>query len=139
MSARALTPRASIRVSFALLAAGLLMGVLTMAGAFRGAEGEGVLTGSIFPGGWMAWIWATVIFFGLILLFLTGMTLWGALRPEPPRMGILRIETTPGDRLFISLLGSAFINLAWLGALGAPLWGALALALIYAAGVFRWV
>ena len=38
--------------------------------------------------------------------------------PETPRVGILRIETTRGDRLFITLLGSAFINLAWLGLVG---------------------
>ncbi|MFZ8942202.1 MAG: DUF2160 family membrane protein, partial [Gemmobacter sp.] len=44
-----------------------------------------------------------------------------------------------GDRLFISLLGSAFICLAWLFFAGPPLWGALALCLIYAAAVFRWV
>ena len=28
---------------------------------------------------------------------------------------MLRIPTTRGDRLFISLLGAAFIHLAWLG------------------------
>ena len=41
-----------------------------------------------------------------------------------------------GDRLFISLLGSAFIHLAWLGLVGPPLWLALGLALVYAAIVF---
>jgi len=52
---------------------------------------------------------------------------------------VLRIETTRGDRLFISLLGSAFINIGWLGLIGTSLWGALILCLIYAAAVFRWV
>jgi predicted small integral membrane protein len=52
---------------------------------------------------------------------------------------VLGIETTPGDRLFLSLLGSAFICLAWLAFFGAPLWGALACCLIWAAGVFRLV
>jgi predicted small integral membrane protein len=37
------------------------------------------------------------------------------------------------------LLGSAFINLAWLFAFGAPLTWALILCLVYAAAVFRWV
>ena len=41
-----------------------------------------------------------------------------------PRRGILGLDTTRGDRLFISLLGSAFIFLAWLGLMGTPLWGA---------------
>mgnify|MGYP006210529883 CR=1 FL=1 len=49
------------------------------------------------------------------------------------------IETTRGDRLFISLLGSGFICLIWLFAFGPPLWGALICCLIYAAAVFRWV
>ena len=54
-------------------------------------------------------------------------------------VGILRIETTRGDRLFITLLGSAFINLAWLGLVGTQQPWALAVCLIYAAAVFRWV
>jgi predicted small integral membrane protein len=59
--------------------------------------------------------------------------------PETPRTGILRIETTRGDRLFITLLGSAFINLAWLGLLSSPQWGALIVCFFYALVVFRWV
>ena len=53
--------------------------------------------------------------------------------------GFLPIATTRGDRLFISLLGSAFINLAWLGLGGAPAWAGMLASLIYAAAVFRWV
>jgi predicted small integral membrane protein len=56
-----------------------------------------------------------------------------------PRRGILRLDTTRGDRLFISLLGSAFIFLAWLGIVGLPLWAPLAISLVYAFIVFRWV
>jgi predicted small integral membrane protein len=48
-------------------------------------------------------------------------------------------ETTRGDRLFVSLLGSAFIHLAWLGLVGPNLWWALALSVVYAVGVFRYV
>jgi hypothetical protein len=44
--------------------------------------------------------------------------------PETPRIGILRIETTRGDRLFITLLGSAFIHLGWLFFFGPPFSGA---------------
>ena len=40
---------------------------------------------------------------------------------------------------FIALLGSAYIFLAWLGILGTPLWGPLAIALIFSFAVFRWV
>ena len=56
-----------------------------------------------------------------------------------PRRGVLTLNTTRGDRLFISLLGSAFIQLAWLGFVGPPLWGAIAVALVYSVAVFRWV
>ena len=38
-----------------------------------------------------------------------------------------------------SLLGSAFIFLAWLGIFGLPLWAPLGIALVYAFVVFRWV
>ncbi|MFO1143676.1 MAG: DUF2160 domain-containing protein [Amaricoccus sp.] len=88
---------------------------------------------------WMAWTWPTATFFLAIFALLLLMTFLAIRYPETPRVGVLRLETTRGDRLFISLLGSAFINLAWLGILGPPLWGALVVCLIYAAAVFRWV
>lgn len=93
----------------------------------------------ISPGGWMAWTFPVALFFYVIGCLLVVFTLLAIRYPETPRLGILRIETTRGDRLFISLLGSAFICIGWLFAFGAPLWGALILCLIYAAAVFRWV
>ena len=89
---------------------------------------------------WMAWTWQTAAFFCFIALCLLGMVIWEWRVPGgSPRRGILALDTTRGDRLFISLLGSAFINLGWLGLIGPPLWGAIALCLIYAFCVFRWV
>ncbi|MGO4910432.1 DUF2160 domain-containing protein [Pseudorhodobacter sp. W20_MBD10_FR17] len=88
---------------------------------------------------WMAWTWPTAIFFAVIASLLITFTVLAIRFPETPRTGILRIETTRGDRLFISLLGSAFINLAWLGIVGAHQPYALIVCLIYAAAVFRWV
>jgi len=89
---------------------------------------------------WMAWTLPTALFFITILLLLIGMGIWEFASPGGnPRVGILRFETTRGDRLFISLLGSAFIHIAWLGLIGANLWWALALSLVYAIGVFRLV
>jgi predicted small integral membrane protein len=96
-------------------------------------------TGQIVPGGWMAWTLPVALFFWVIASLLVTFTILAIRFPETPRVGILQIETTRGDRLFISLLGSAFINLGWLFAFGAPLWGALILCLVYAAAVFRWV
>ncbi len=89
---------------------------------------------------WMAWTWPTAAFFDLVALCLGGMVFWEWRRPGgAPRRGVLGLDTTRGDRLFISLLGSAFIFLAWLGFLGTPLWSALAIALVYGFAVFRWV
>jgi predicted small integral membrane protein len=48
------------------------------------------------------------------------------------------MTTTRGDRLFIGLLGSAFINLAWLAVTDASQWGGVALAAIYLVIVMRW-
>ena len=88
---------------------------------------------------WMAWTTPTAIFFAVIASLLILFTILAIKFPETPRVGILRIETTRGDRLFITRLGSAFINLAWLGLeLGPQPW-ALGVCLIYAAAVFRWV
>ena len=88
---------------------------------------------------WMAWTYPTAIFFAVIALLLVTFTVLAIRFPETPRVGVLRIETTRGDRLFITLLGSAFINLAWLGLVGAYQPYALIVCLIYAAAVFRWV
>lgn len=88
---------------------------------------------------WMAWTWPTATFFIVIALILISFTVLAIKFPETPRKGVLRIETTRGDRLFITLLGSAFINLAWLGVIGANQLYALIVCLAYAAAVFRWV
>ena len=89
---------------------------------------------------WMAWTTPTAIFFVVIFSLILSMAVWEYLSPGGnPRNGILRFETTRGDRLFVSLLGSAFINLAWLDLVGPNLWWALALSVVYAVGVFRFV
>ena len=89
---------------------------------------------------WMAWTWPTACFFAFIFLCLAAMSVWEFASPGGgARHGILGLDTTRGDRLFISLLGSAFIHLAWLGLIGPNLWWALGLSLIYALAVFRWV
>ena len=89
---------------------------------------------------WMAWTWPTAAFFAFILLCLVTMSVWEFYSPGgAPRHGILGLDTTRGDRLFISLLGSAFIFLAWLAFMGPPLWWPLGIAIVYAIAVFRWV
>ena len=87
---------------------------------------------------WMAWTWPTAAFFVFILFCLVAMVTWEWRVPGgAPRRGSLGLDTSRGDRLFISLLGSAFIFLGWLGIFGTPLWGALIVSLIYAFAVFR--
>ena len=50
---------------------------------------------------WMAWTWPTAVFFIVIATTLTIFTLLAIKFPETPRKGVLQIETTRGDRLFI--------------------------------------
>ena len=103
-------------------------------------DGERDWFSTLVSGGWMAWSFPTAMFFLTIFTLIALMAVWEYARPGGnPRVGILRFETTRGDRLFVSLLGSAFINLAWLGLVGANLWWALALSVVYAIGVFRFV
>lgn len=126
----------SIYLTIAAVLAAIL-GLLVW--AVPAEEGVKDWTGQLIPGGWMAWTFPVALFFFIIASLLITFTLLAIRWPETPRIGVLRIETTRGDRLFISLLGSAFINLGWLFFFGAPLWGALILCLVYVVAVFRWV
>jgi predicted small integral membrane protein len=87
---------------------------------------------------WMAWTWPTAAFFVFVALAIAAMGFWEYKVPGgAPRRGVFGLDTTRGDRLFISLLGSAFIFLAWLGLYGTPLWGGLAIAIAWLVFVFR--
>jgi predicted small integral membrane protein len=89
---------------------------------------------------WMAWTPPTATFFVVIALLIAGMGLWERLVPGgAPRKGILGLNTHRGDRLFITLLGSAFISLAWLGLTDLSLWFAVGISAIYGTLVFRFV
>ena len=89
---------------------------------------------------WMAWTLPTAAFFICIALALVGMTIWELRSPGGgQRRGVLGLDTTRGDRLFITLLGSAFIHLVWLGLVGPPVWIALGISVVYGIAVFRWV
>ena len=104
---------------------------------------------------WMAWTWQTAAFFAAIAGLLVVMTVLAIARPEIERVGILRIPTTRGDRLFISLILAAVIHLAWIGLVGtdtiatlpigeegfeiSSLWLATVISLVTAVIVFRTV
>lgn len=84
---------------------------------------------------WMAWTWPTaLVFIGIF----SAIGVLIALEIRHPggdlRKGVLGLKTTRGDRLFISLLSTAYIFLAWLGLIGMPLWIPLGLSIAW--GVF---
>lgn len=94
-------------------------------------------TDPIAPGFWMAWTNATAALFVLIFASIALMGVLERYYPGgSPRRGAFGLDTTRGDRLFITYLGSAFIFLGWLGLIGTPLWGALALAIAWGGFVF---
>jgi predicted small integral membrane protein len=101
---------------------------------------------------WMAWTLPTAIFFVLLIATLAVMTWLAAAYPEAERVGVLRIPTTRGDRLFISLIMAAAIHLLWIGFLGtdtiatvpvgegielSSLWLATVISLVSAVVIFR--
>ncbi|WGR98365.1 DUF2160 domain-containing protein [Bradyrhizobium sp. ISRA443] len=103
---------------------------------------------------WMAWTWPTAIFFVLLACTLGVMTWLAIAYPEAERVGVLRIPTTRGDRLFISLVLAAVIHLVWIGFVGTDpittlpigegvditsLWLATLISLISAVVIFRTV
>ena len=78
-------------------------------------DGEKQWFDPMIPGGWMAWTFPVALFFWTIASLLVLFTILAIRFPETPRKGVLGIETTRGDRLFIGLLLAAYINLAWVG------------------------
>lgn len=79
---------------------------------------------------WMAWTPATFILFCGIFSAMAVITVLEIRRPGgDERRGVLGLTTTRGDRLFISLLGAAYIFLAWLGLMGQPLWWPVAISI----------
>ena len=87
---------------------------------------------------WMAWTRPTAIFFITIALLLVAMTIWQVVSPCIRRRGLLPIATTRGDRLFIGLLSSAYIHLAWLGLTSLTLWIAFVFSIAWMVVVMRW-
>jgi predicted small integral membrane protein len=103
---------------------------------------------------WMAWTPPTAIFFALLAMTLGVMTWLAVAYPEAERVGVLRIPTTRGDRLFISLIMTAVIHLLWIAFIGtepiatlpigegveiSSLWLATAISLASAVAIFRTV
>jgi predicted small integral membrane protein len=89
---------------------------------------------------WMAWTKPTAIYFVVIFGLIAAMGVWEKVQPGgAPRKGILGLNTHRGDRLFITLLGAAFIHLAWIALASQPLWWATLLSVVYGVAVFSFV
>ncbi|AZZ95271.1 MULTISPECIES: DUF2160 domain-containing protein [Hahella] len=87
---------------------------------------------------WMAWTVPTASFFTTIVLILIAMTVWELKSPSIERRGFLPLLTTRGDRLFIGLLGSAYIHLAFVGFTSMAVWIATIISLLWMGIVMRW-
>jgi predicted small integral membrane protein len=87
---------------------------------------------------WMSWTTPVAIFFIGIAVLLVGMTVLEIRSPTVARRGFLPLVTTRGDRLFISLLAAAYINLAWTGLTELTQWGAVAIAAVVAGIILKW-
>ena len=85
----------------------------------------------------MYWTVPTAAFFSTIGLMLVGMTALELAWPTVERRGLLPMSTTRGDRLFVGLLGAAWIHLAWLGLSDLPLWYASVVAGVWFLLVLR--
>lgn len=88
--------------------------------------------------GWMEWTLPTAIFCIAIFLILIAMTIWQTISPSIERRGFLPIPTTPGDRLFIGILGSIYLFLAWIGLTDLSLLILLLIAVGWIIVVMRW-
>lgn len=93
-------------------------------------------TAPLWPAFWMAWTPVTFalfcgIFGAIALIALLEVTKY---RDGIERRGVFGLTTTLGDRLFITLLGTSYIFLAWLGIMGQPLWAPLGISILW--GIF---
>ena len=86
---------------------------------------------------WMAWTLPTATFFGSIALVLLLMGIWELRSPCVERKGFLPIVASRGERLFIGLLGSAYLHLLVIGATSWNLWVASALSVVWLLVVMR--
>ncbi len=87
---------------------------------------------------WMYWTKPTAIFFIFIFLLLVAMGIWQVISPTVERRGFWPMATTRGDRLFIGLLGTAYIHLAWIGLTDLSLWIAFSISLVWVVVEMRW-
>ncbi|KZN13872.1 DUF2160 domain-containing protein [Marinomonas sp. TW1] len=87
---------------------------------------------------WMSWTLPTALFFIGIAAILVSMTVWQIISPSVERRGFLPLATTRGDRLFIGLLSSAFIHLAFVALTSVSIAIATVLCALWMIILMRW-
>lgn len=122
-------------LTLAMLLPGAAQAQNTWGSVVEEAEKPFSWTAPLWPSFWMAWTPATLLVFVGIFTAMGIVTVLEIRRPGgDERQGVLGLTTTRGDRLFITLLGTVYIFLAWLGLIGMPLWVPLGLSIAW--GVF---
>lgn len=87
---------------------------------------------------WMYWTVPTLLFLGFILTMLAVLSFWDAKDPGWAQQGILPIETTRGDRVFMSILTTGIFFCFWLYFIGtSAIWGVLVAGAAAAVGIIN--
>jgi len=88
---------------------------------------------------WMYWTYQSLIGFGLLFGMLFVVTMIDLKNPSYPTKGFLPMETTRGDRVFLSVATFLLMVLIWLKyAPDLTPWVVVAAGIINAAIIFKW-
>jgi predicted small integral membrane protein len=87
---------------------------------------------------WMVWTLPTALLFTAIFAMLGYMTFIDLRHPVLPRKGFLPMVTSRGDRLYVGMMVTAFIQLIWLGVSDLNQLFAVAISAVCLFIVMRW-
>jgi predicted small integral membrane protein len=87
---------------------------------------------------WMVWTLPTALLFTAIFAMLGLMTFLDLRHPTLSRKGFLPMVTSRGDRLYVGMLATAFIQVIWLGVSDLNQLYAVAISAIVLFAVLRW-
>ena len=87
---------------------------------------------------WMAWTGPTAVFFGAIASALVLLTVWELRAPSITRRGFLPMESTRGDRFFISLLTAAYLHIGFIATTDIPVWWVSVGCILSTLVIMRW-
>jgi predicted small integral membrane protein len=87
---------------------------------------------------WMVWTLPTALLFTAIFAMLGYMTFIDLRHPVLPRKGFLPMVTSRGDRLYVGMMLTAFIQVIWLGVSNFNQLFAVAISAVVLFIVLRW-